>query len=373
MPLSRDLAQMRSERACPAARAFRRRRPIRAATPGSPESPSRRQASQRDAQPVSPQSDAASNLAPPRDEVRLDEDCLRHIATSFRFEDFATLARSASISTAWRRAVTPLLATLVSRLEATIEERKSDALLRQPKLWRQRRGWLHETVFTSSGLLRQYRSAPSQQDISVLCSAMTAAKSFAEMLLISNDPKFEARTRIFAEGDAYDDLEAPRLLHRLDLHTSKRKFLPLARLLSRANAAARSEAPQLQARGYVAWQVLHFSSAWQARVRWVRQQPWFTPCEPHEMDADALVRWSIDLIDEVEFFATEEEARNADLQVARLRLVLEDLQERRASAPASHTACGSSASTELAWLGRVLCLLRRTLRACAIFLHKIVP
>ena len=44
-------------------------------------------------------------------------------------------------------------------------------------------------------------------------------------------------------------------------------------------------------------------------MRWVRQQPWFTPCEPHEMDADALVRWSIDLIDEVEFFATEEEAR----------------------------------------------------------------
>lgn len=213
---------------------------------------------------------AASPSRPPETaetSFALDDDCLDSVAVQLLF-DGPALASAAMVCRQWRAVFAPWHATLPRRVQAAVSELESSEQLRRVTLWRERRRAL------ASGL---------------------------------EERALAALHRCEQEPSAFRTGAAVIVNLALELSTTSRDLAlkePAAfiRAMSVADSA-RVDRTTL------------------SRVRGLRSEPYMVPTRAAGAELnvfDGLVRWSLAMLDEIEYLDSDHEAREADAELRRL-------------------------------------------------------
>ena len=269
---------------------------------------------------------------------KLDDDCLRHIASMVPLIEHVTLASCARLSWAWHRAFAPLVESLPRRLAVAIKELQSNEL-RRSTLLRERRRALRsldpETMFELCGSLRGHRGSPplSAESRQLMFIAMQVTNGLAETILAATDRPRALR-------------RVPPALQPLpvgggeQLPRSERANTPWVLMAGEQSEHELFVWEALQhadehLETCVPWLLLTGSDAWAAIVQVAAAQPWFVTdgLAPEHAAAspemDALTRWSLAVMDEAGLMCSEPEVRATDAALREVAAVKRALEERR--------------------------------------------
>lgn len=264
--------------------------------------------------------------------AEIDDDSLGLIAAMVPLTEHGTLCKCARVSVAWRRVFDPLIRTLIDRLKATISEYQCDDLLRRSTLWRERRRALRSSIDPERLLevveqLRMFHSAWPGGDEAPGQEAMWRTLTVAVRVTTA------LASTILAAG------ENPRALHQAPLALCSPNYWVVDVFGSPAYGelfvweALQHADEKLECS--VSWVQLAQSHGWRAIIEAASSEAWFVThgLSPEQgqlvPEVNAMVRWSLAVMDEVGFMMTEKEARLADAQLREYAKVLRLLKHRR--------------------------------------------
>ena len=263
--------------------------------------------------------------------AEIDDDSLGLIAAMVPLAEHGTLCKCARVSVAWRRVFDPLIRTLIDRLKATISEYQCDDLLRRSTLWRERRRALRSSIDPERVLevVDQLRMFHDDDSLGIGPGQEAMWRTLEAAVRVTS----ALASTILAAG------ENPRALHQAPLALCSPNYWVIDVFGSAAYGElfiweALQHADDELERS-VSWVQLAQSYGWRAIIEAASSEAWFVThgLSPEQdqlvPEVNAMVRWSLAVMDEVGFMVTEKEARLADAQLRVYAEVLRLLKHRR--------------------------------------------
>jgi hypothetical protein len=308
----------------------------------------------------------------------LDGDSLHSIALHVDEWDVHTLGSGASTCSSWRAAFGPCLAALKRRLQdvgldgpifslplrlqQAIIDAESDELLRRPTLWKERRRALlasldtldlrelHELTQPPPGVAEALNAAltlawrpgcvaegPTTATAPAARQATTQGEHLAPVAKdrrpVPPPPTADGEEEWCTETGSLSDWGRCRqLLSRAWASPSAGAMATTtARDADESAGAAGSPEPTTELLSLFGAADRHIPSIGEHRLALVRplsREDWFHPRSLEPRAADVLVRWTLAVLDEAEFFAMWPESREAAEQLRCLRQIESELRER---------------------------------------------